>query len=85
MVTQIIVLYRKVLQRDLLATFCFIKIDFIMKQCGKKQLHCISQKTLLTAGHSDIKGLADYVMHYVIKYIYFLKLTSKSDVVPSQR
>ena len=39
MVTEIIILYRKVLKRDLLATFCFIKIDFIMKQCGKKQLH----------------------------------------------
>ena len=36
MVTEIIILYRKVLQRDLLATYCFIKIDFIMKQCGKK-------------------------------------------------
>ena len=35
MVTEIIILYRKVLQKDLLPTFCFIKIDFIMKQCGK--------------------------------------------------
>ena len=35
MVTEIIILYRKVLQRDLLVTFWFIKIDFIMKQCGK--------------------------------------------------
>ena len=34
-VTEIIILYRKVLQRDLSATFCFIKIDFIMKECGK--------------------------------------------------
>ena len=36
MVTQIILLYRKVLQKDLLATFCFIKIDFIIKQYEKK-------------------------------------------------
>ena len=35
MVTEIIILYREVLQRDQLATFCFIKIHFIMKQCGK--------------------------------------------------
>ena len=70
MVTQINLLYRKVLQRDLLATFCFIKIDFIMKQCEKKQLHWISQKILLTAGDSDIKGLVDYVMQYIIKYIF---------------
>ena len=30
-----IILYHKVPQRDLLATFSLIKIDFIMKQCGK--------------------------------------------------
>ena len=54
MVTEMIILYRKVLQRDLLATFWFIKIEFIMKQCGKKQLHCISQEILLTAVDSDI-------------------------------
>ena len=64
-----IILYYKVPQRDLLATFCFIKIDFIMKQCGKKHLHCISQKIFLTSGDSDIKGLLDYVMHYIIIYI----------------
>ena len=34
LVTEIIILYRKVLQRDLLATFGFIKIDFIMKKCS---------------------------------------------------
>ena len=70
MVTEIIILYHKVLQRDLLATFRFIKIDFIMKQCGKKQLHCISQKIFLTAGDSDIKSLVDYIMHYIIKYMF---------------
>ena len=37
----------------------------------KKQLHSISQKILLTAGDSYIKGLADYVMHYI--KTYFLK------------
>ena len=56
MVTKIIILYRKVLQRDQLATFCFIKIDFIMRQCGKNSF-IASQKILLTAGDSDIKGL----------------------------
>ena len=72
MVTEIIILYRKVLQRDLLATFCFIKIDFIMKQLAmwKKHLHCISQKICLTGVDSDIKGLLDYVMHYIIKYMF---------------
>ena len=36
----------------------------------KKQLHCISQKILLTAGDSDIKGLVDYVnLHHIIKYM----------------
>ena len=69
-VTQIIILYHKVPQRDMLATFCFIKIDFIMKQCGKKQLYCISHKIFLTAGDSDIKGLEDYVMQYIIKYMF---------------
>ena len=72
MATEIIIPYRELLQRDLLATFCFIKIDFIMKQCGKKQLHCISQKIPLTGVDSDIKGLLDYVMHYIIKYMYIL-------------
>ena len=24
----------------------------------------------MTAGDSDIKGLVDYVMHYIIKYIF---------------
>ena len=35
MATEIIILHHKVLQRDLLATFGFIKIDFIIKQYGK--------------------------------------------------
>ena len=80
MVTEIIILYHKVPQRDLLATFCFNKIDFIMKQCGKITF---SQKIFLTAGDSDMKGLLDYVMHYIIKYV-LRKSTSKSDVVLSQ-
>ena len=43
MVTEIIIQYRKAfLGEDLLATFCFIKIDFIVNQFGKKQLHYIS-------------------------------------------
>ena len=71
MVIKIIILYHKVLQRGLLATFCFIKIDFIMKQCGKKQLHCISQKILLTSGDSDIMGLVDYVIHYILASFRF--------------
>ena len=80
MVTEIIILYRKVLQRELLATFCFNKIDFIMKQCEKKQLHCISQKIFLTGVDSDIKGLLDYVMHYIIKYNMFLNNQSPNQM-----
>jgi len=45
MATEIIILYRKVLQRDLLATFCFIKIDFIMKQCGKNSFIASHRKS----------------------------------------
>ena len=35
----------------------------------KKQLHCISQKILLR--DSDIKGIVDYVMYYIMKYIFW--------------
>ena len=34
------------------------------------QLHCISQKMFLTGVDSEIKGLPDYVMHYIIKYMF---------------
>ena len=36
----------------------------------KKQLHCISQKIFLTGVDSDIKGLLDYITHYIIKYMF---------------
>ena len=36
-------------------------------------LHCIYQKIFLTGVDSDIKGLLDYVVHYIIKYNMFLK------------
>ena len=36
----------------------------------KKHLHCISQKIFLTGVDSDMKGLVDYVMYYIIKYMF---------------
>ena len=73
MVTEIIILYRKVLPRDLLATFSFNKIHFIMKKCGKNTFIASHQKIFLTGVDSYIKGLLDYAMHYIIKYNMFLK------------
>ena len=44
----------------------------------------LTEKIFLTGVDSDIRGLLDYVMLYIINYmIVFKKSTSKSDVVPS--
>ena len=73
MVTEIIILYRKSPSEGPVG-------HLLLQQetMWKKQVHCISQKIFLTGVDSDIKGLLDYAMHYIIKYNIFLKNKSRN-------